>query len=497
MKNKGECPIPGEDALAILSKVYEDALRSRCTYFTDSPTVREQLLDSFCRSDGQTSGVFSLSNYPWITATPDVPPIMVQGKSILIHCEILDGPKWINSKIVAPGLPAKTPESKALAAVKRKMQCLMHVMKECLADLFPHPVALLYLADSSGAIHYEEEFAYDPAIKRGIHLAACTYTDEVYNCLRRSSTLRGFGELKTWQQPKKKFKIGSVVFDVKGHRPFPGCFGKVIKMDNDNIYVDWNGTDGNGRNYPCKKANLLLVPIVKIVPPTQDGDLVDPRKTVSFSLYSGYSSVYITASSDSSRESEEEEGIEIGDSHGRMCNFVHDKRLQMEFMSSDKAFKFTGKDVRDTFIINYQDAHRWFGNDAVDIFVSYLNFRYPERTSGIHAVPSFSTAAMLGKSAEQQMKLWSFYARREGLYESKPRMLLVPLNTSNIHWSLAVVGNPFAPADLFVLHVDSQGMGKDTLTSDTEGFIKSLVQTLSEHDERIKIHQSEKAHLLH
>ena len=46
MKNKGECPIPGEDALAILSKVYEDSLRSRCTYFTDSPTVREQLVDS-------------------------------------------------------------------------------------------------------------------------------------------------------------------------------------------------------------------------------------------------------------------------------------------------------------------------------------------------------------------------------------------------------------------------------------------------------------------
>lgn len=478
-----------------------------------------------------------------------------------------------------------------------QMQCLMHIMKECLADLFPHPVALLYLADSSGAIHYEEEFDYDPAIKRGIHLAACTYTDEVYNCLRRSSTLRGFGELKTWQQPKKKFKIGSVVFDVKGHRPFPGCFGRVIKMDNDNIYVDWNGTDGNGRNYPCKKANLRLVPILKIVPPTHGGELVaisggtaadrygkivkvvdcspadDNRvrvedatgatfrvhrqflhvvekasqqetqkehagygslyalrlrvppkvdeytwlkKTLGKRFRSHYivdvrtyekkarnephvlefatdSSVYITASSDSGRESEEEEGIEICDSHGRMCNFVHDKRLQMQFMSSDKAFKFTGKDVRDTFIINYQDTHRWFGNDAVDIFVSYLNFRYPERTSGVHAVPSFSTAAMLGKSAEQQMKLWSFYARREGLYESKPRMLLVPLNTSNIHWSLAVVGNPFAPADLFVLHVDSQGMGKDTLTSGTEGFIKSLVQTLSEHDERIKIHQSEKA----
>eukprot|EP00889_Picochlorum_renovo_P000003 jgi/Picre1/27033/NNA_000003.t1 len=75
------------------------------------------------------------------------------------------------------------------AAVKRKMQCLIHIIKECLADLFPHPVALLYLADSSAAIHYEEEFDYDPAIKRGIHLAACTYTDEVYNCLRRSSTL--------------------------------------------------------------------------------------------------------------------------------------------------------------------------------------------------------------------------------------------------------------------------------------------------------------------
>ena len=464
----------------------------------------------------------------------------------------------------------------------------------------PHPVGLLYLADSSGAIHYEEEFDYDPAIKRRINLAACIYTDEVYNCLRRPSTLRGFGELKTWQQPRKKFKIGSIVFDIKGHRPYPGCFGRVIKIEDDNIYVDWNGTDGNGRKYPCKKANLRLVPILKIVPPTHDGDLVaisggtaadrygkivkvldcsptdDNRVRVEDATgatfrvhrqflhvvekanqqetqkeHAGYgslyalrlrvppkvdeytwlkktlgkrfrthyildvktyekkardaphllefatdSSLYITASSDSGGDSEEKKGEEeeeSSDSHGRRCNFIYDKRLQMQFMSSDKAFKFTGQDARETFIINYQDTHRWFDNDALDIFVSYLNFRYPERTSGLHAVPSFNTAAMLGKSAEQQIKIWSFYARREGLYESKPRMVFVPLNNSNIHWSLAVVANPFAPADLFVLHVDSQGMGKETLTSDTEGFIKSLVKTLCGRDGRIEIYQSEKA----
>ena len=124
MKNKRQCPVPGEDELQFLLSVYEDAVRNHCQYLTDSVCMQEHLLDSFCRSDGLTSGVFSCSKYPWILATPDVAAFMVEGKSILIHCEILQGSDWIKSRIVTPGQPLKTPEAKALAAYKRKGRTL-------------------------------------------------------------------------------------------------------------------------------------------------------------------------------------------------------------------------------------------------------------------------------------------------------------------------------------------------------------------------------------
>lgn len=133
MKNGRQCLIPGEDELQFLLTVYEDAVRNHCEYLTDSTCMQEHLLDSFCRSDGLTSGVFSSSKYPWILATPDVATFMVEGKSIIIHCEILQGSDWIKSRIVTPGQPLKTPEGKALAASKRKVRTLTGTWLELIA----------------------------------------------------------------------------------------------------------------------------------------------------------------------------------------------------------------------------------------------------------------------------------------------------------------------------------------------------------------------------
>lgn len=78
MKNKRQCLIPGEDELKILLPVYEDAIRNRCQYLNDSICMQEHLLDSFCTSDGLTSGVFSCSKYPWVLATPDIATFMAE-----------------------------------------------------------------------------------------------------------------------------------------------------------------------------------------------------------------------------------------------------------------------------------------------------------------------------------------------------------------------------------------------------------------------------------
>ena len=88
----------------------------------------------------------------------------------------------------------------------------MHLMKESLGNLFPNPIAILNLADSTGTIQYQEELEYDPAIGIWLDLACCMYTNEVYNNLGQSVGAMGYGELKVWQQPRKKFKEGSVVF---------------------------------------------------------------------------------------------------------------------------------------------------------------------------------------------------------------------------------------------------------------------------------------------
>lgn len=122
MKSKRKCPIPGDEELQILYGAYEDCIKTRCECLVDVPLVQEQLLDSFCRSDGLTSGVFPLPKYPWIMATPDIAPVIVEQKSVIFQCDILEGSDWVNSKIVAPGLPLKTPKAKALAASKRKVR---------------------------------------------------------------------------------------------------------------------------------------------------------------------------------------------------------------------------------------------------------------------------------------------------------------------------------------------------------------------------------------
>lgn len=117
-------------------------------------------------------------------------------------------------------------------------------MKESLGDLFPKPVAFLNLADSSGTIHHQEELTYDPNIGMWLDLACCMYTNEVYNNLDQTVGVRSYGELKAWQQPRKKFKVGSVVFQFKSKRAFPRCFGTVTKIDREKIYVKWGGSDG-------------------------------------------------------------------------------------------------------------------------------------------------------------------------------------------------------------------------------------------------------------
>lgn len=122
MKNKRQCMVPGEAELQFLFSIYEDAVKNHFECLTDSLCMQGQLLDSFCRCDGLTSGVFFSSKYPWILATPDVAVVMVEGKSVIIQCEVLQGADWIKSRIVVPGQPLRTPEAKALAASKRKVR---------------------------------------------------------------------------------------------------------------------------------------------------------------------------------------------------------------------------------------------------------------------------------------------------------------------------------------------------------------------------------------
>jgi len=122
MKSNRKCPIPGDEELQMLYDAYQECVRTRCECLADVPLVQEQLLDSFCRSDGLISGTFPLPEYPWIMATPDLAPVIVEQKSIIFQCDILEGSDWVNSKIIAPGLPLKTPKAKALAGSKRKVR---------------------------------------------------------------------------------------------------------------------------------------------------------------------------------------------------------------------------------------------------------------------------------------------------------------------------------------------------------------------------------------
>jgi len=197
------------------------------------------------------------------------------------------------------------------------------------------------------------------------------------------------------------------------------------------------------------------------------------------------SSIYFTAPSDSAphADSDEEEEIE-----SIFWSFIFDQKAQIQYMSSNKAFKFSCEEARHTFINNFRDMTRWFGNDAIDIFVSYFNFR--EDSDRVHAIPSFITAVLARKSVEQQLRVWDSYLKRADLFTSRPHMLLVPLNQNNIHWTLAVVGNPFVQNEQFLLHIDSQSTEYLTLSMETEGFIQTLASAISDTNTSIIATQS-------
>jgi hypothetical protein len=130
---------------------------------------------------------------------------------------------------------------------------------------------------------------------------------------------------------------------------------------------------------------------------------------------------------------------------------------------------------------------RWFGNDAIDIFVTYFNFR--EDTNRVHAIPSSMTAVLAGTSFEQQLGKWESYFRRSDIYTSRPKLLLVPLNQNNIHWTLAVLGNPFDPSEQFLVHVDSQCTDFLTMSIETGDFMRSLTSAISGTAGNITINQ--------
>lgn len=198
------------------------------------------------------------------------------------------------------------------------------------------------------------------------------------------------------------------------------------------------------------------------------------------------SSIYFTAPSDSEPHVDSvEEGEEI---QSILWSFIFDQKAQIQYMSSNNAFKFSFEEACHSFIKNFRDTTRWFGNDAIDIFVSYLNFRVD--TDDVQAIPSFTTASLAGKSVEQQLKVWNSHLKRAYLFTSRPRMLLVPLNQNNIHWTLAVVGNPFVPNEQFFFHIDSQSNEYLTLSMETGGFIHTLISGISGTTTYIKANQS-------
>lgn len=471
----------------------------------------------------------------------------------------------------------------------------MYIMQKCLKDLLPNPVALLYLVDPSGTIHFEEEVLYDPGIEVWLRLACCIYTNEVHKTLsyqNPSVASPGFGELK-WKQPKKKFKIGSVVFDIKNNRPFPSCYGTINSIDGDNVYVKWNGKGSTSKNRPCNKANLCLVPILNIVPPESDGVMVgicggdnpnmygkivkvvdcrpgddckvrvENSSGVSFRIHRQFlhvveaecketpkdeirdafmirvpkgvekakwvkralekrlhcryiyhiktymkkrkgatheakgitdTSIYETAHSDFGSNSDSGEDEE----QSRLWAFLYDRKAQLEYLVSDKAFKFVSDSVRQTFMRNFRDMRRWFGNDAIDIFVSFFNFRYSGEMKKVYAVPSCVAATIAamtpvdGQPTVEQIIRWRSHLNRCKVFESETQIILIPLNQMNLHWTLAVVGKLFESEDTFVLHVDSMNDIDLSCSTEAEACVKALVRALHGDMTTIKIQQSEK-----
>lgn len=469
-------------------------------------------------------------------------------------------------------------------------------MLQCLKELLPNPVALLFLADSSGTIHFEEEVLYDPGIEVWLRLACRVYTNEVHKTLsylKPQVASPGFGELR-WRQPKKKFKIGSVVFDIKNNRPFPSCYGTIKSIDGDNIYVKWNGKGSTSKNRPCNKANLCLVPILNIVPPKSDGVMVgicggdnpnmygkivkvvdcrpgDDSKVrvenssgVSFRIHRQFlhvvetecketpkdeirnvsmirvpkgiekvkwakralekrlhyryiyhiktytrkrkgvshevngvtdTSIYETAHSDFGSNSES------GEDEEESCSwaFLYDKKAQIEYLVSGRAFKFVNDNARQTFMRNFRDVRRWFGNDAIDMFVSFFNFRYSGEMKKIYAVPSCVTATIAamtpidGQPTVEQIIRWRSHLNRYKVLESETQIILMPLNQMNSHWTLAVVGKLFEPEDTFVLHVDSMNNTDLSCSTEAEACVKALVRTLRGDMTTMRIQQSEKS----
>jgi hypothetical protein len=197
------------------------------------------------------------------------------------------------------------------------------------------------------------------------------------------------------------------------------------------------------------------------------------------------SSIYFTAPSHSGHQTDSEDDNE--EIQSISWNFIFDQKAQIQYMSSKTAFKFYCEEARHRFIADFGDMSRWFGNDAIDIFVTYFNFR--EDTNRVHAIPSSMTAVLAGTSFEQQLGKWESYLRRSDIYTSRPKLLLVPLNQNNIHWTLAVLGNPFDPSEQFLVHVDSQCTDFLTMSIETGDFMRSLTSAISGTAGNITINQ--------
>lgn len=151
MKMGKELILPSDEMLEELFNVYQKCISTRCSYLKDSPWLQERLLDTFCVSNGMTTGVFCMPNYPWIMASPDIAPLMLGDKSVIIHCEIVSDYDYCEIADPIGASMITLPKGRAVRAGKRKVCAMLFILFAWCIMTFPNTYTTVTMYD----VHYE------------------------------------------------------------------------------------------------------------------------------------------------------------------------------------------------------------------------------------------------------------------------------------------------------------------------------------------------------